>query len=298
METRRTFLQKTSALMFTTLASPTLLMASQGRIKNVGIQLWSLRDVIHQDTQKVLNRLAQFGYKEIESYGLEADKLHKFAPLEFKKMVTGLGMKLISSHTSFVRETDKPVKESLDVFAPKWKGIVETANQLGLKYLTIGWMPEHFRNSGDENKRSAEAVIKMSEYAAQQGVTLTYHNHDFEFKDYEGENLYDILLTQSNPKHLNFEMDLYWVVYAGKDPLPYFENHPHRFFQWHVKDMSKSKREDNADLGQGAIDFVPIFQAIKKAGAKHFFVEQESGYNPDSITSAGNCLTFMKKLQF
>jgi sugar phosphate isomerase/epimerase len=297
METRRSFLQKTSVLALGALASPHLLTA-YGRVKNVGIQLWSLRDVIHKDTKNVLTRLAGFGYKELESYGLLPDKLHGFAPLEFKKMANDLGLKLISSHAPFGRLADKSVKESIDVFAPKWKATVETSNQLGLKYLTIAWIEEPLRNSLDECKRSIEAIIKMSEYAAQQGVTFTYHNHAFEFTDYDGKNMYDLFLQESDPKHLNFEMDLYWVVYAGKDPLRYFEKYPKRFFQWHVKDMSKLKREDNADLGQGAIDFVPIFQQMKKAGVKHFFVEQESGYSPDSITSVENCVEFMKNLKF
>lgn len=297
METRRLFLQKTGLIALGTMLSPALLDAT-AKVKNVGIQLYSLRDVIQKDTKNVMTALAKFGYKEIESYGIDSGNFHGIAAKEFKKMVEDLGMKLISAHAMPGRLADKSVKESIDVFAPKWKATVETANQAGLKYITVPYMEDNFRQSLDDYKQSVEALNKLGEYASSQGLKCTYHNHAFEFEQKEGQDLYEMMLTGCDAKYVNFEMDLYWVVFAGKDPLTYFEKYPKRFFQWHVKDMSKIKREENADLGQGAIDFTKIFQKAKQAGTKHFFVEQETGYNPDSITSVGNGFKYLKNMNY
>jgi len=251
-----------------------------------------------QDSKNVLTKLASFGYKELEAYGMDNEKAKAFFNADTKKLIGDLGMKMVSSHAMAGRIADKSVKDGIDVFAPNWKKTVALGLEMGLKYITIPWTEENFRQSLDGYKQCAEVLNKLGEYANKQGLKFSYHNHDFEFKEMEGQNLYDVMLKDCDPKFVQFEMDLYWVVYAGKDPLSFFNKYPGRFPQWHVKDMNKEDKTKNTDVGMGGMDFAKIFQAAKIAGAKHFFVEQETGYNPDSLSSAKNCADYLKKMNF
>ncbi len=266
---------------------------AKGMLKAFGIQLYTLRDVIAKDTRNVLSQLAKDGYKELEAFGIDSGKFHGFAAADFKKMVGDLGMKTIGAHAMPDVQLDKDTKQGLDVVVPGWKKSVETAKVGGLMYITCPWWKEAHRKTVDQLKKSAEIISMMGDYATQQGLKFTYHNHDFEFADIEGTNFYDILLAQTHPSTINFEMDLYWVVFAGKDPGYYFAKYPGRFHQFHVKDMDKSDRTKNTEIGKGSIDFAKIFQMARKSGVKHYFVEQETGYSPDSLTSAKLCADYL-----
>ena len=296
MENRREFIKKAGLLSLgAAFFSP---YAEASKVKKFGIQLYSLRDTIAKDTKNILTQLASYGYKELESYGVDSGKFHGFAPAEFKKMVDDLGMKVVSAHASWTRQQDKDVKDGIDVFAPKWKSSVEAAAHAGLKYINVPWTEGHFRKSVDDFKACAEALNKLGEYTVSQGLKFNYHNHAFEFDAIDGVEMMDVLLKECDPKYVNFEFDLYWVVFAGKDPVTYFEKYPGRFPQWHVKDMNKNKKEENADVGSGSIDFARLFKSAKKAGTKSFFVEHETNYNPDPITSAKNSAAYLKSLTY
>ncbi|MCU0446167.1 MAG: sugar phosphate isomerase/epimerase [Microscillaceae bacterium] len=296
MQNRRQFV-KTSALVSAgTLLSPSLVEAA--KVKSFGIQLYSLRDIVMQDHKNVLTKLASFGYKEIEAYGLDNEKAKSFFSADTKKLVADLGIKMVGSHAMPGRVADKPIAGNIDDFAPTWKRSVETGLQMGLKYITVPYTEEPFRKSKDDYKTLCEMLSKLAEYAVGQGLKFTYHNHDFEFATFDGEVMYDLMLKECDAKYVNFEMDLFWVVFAGKNPLDYFAKYPGRFKQWHVKDMDKIDKKLNTDVGKGAIDFAGIFKQAKLAGTKHFFIEQETGYNPDSTTSAKNCAEYIKTMKF
>lgn len=175
---------------------------------------------------------------------------------------------------------------------------VATANEAGLAYITFPFWLEQNRKTVDDFKKTAAILNLLGEYAARQGLKFTYHNHDFEFKAVDGVTFYDVLLNETDPKSVNFEMDLYWVVAAGKDPADYFAKHPGRFHQFHLKDMDKADRSKNTEVGKGSIDFAKILKMAPKAGTKHFFVEQENGYASDSLTSAALGAEFLKKLNY
>jgi sugar phosphate isomerase/epimerase len=296
MQNRRNFIKTTSLASLATLASTSL--AEAAKLKSFGIQLYSLRDIVMQDHKNVLTQLASFGYKELEAYGMDSEQTKHFFSADTKKLITDLGMKLISSHAMPGRVADKSVKGSIDDFAPNWKKTVETGLKMGLKYITVPYTEEPYRKNKDDYKQLIEMLNKLGEYTVNQGLKFTYHNHNFEFDTYDGEVMYDLMLRESDAKYVNFEMDLYWVVFAGKNPLDYFAKYPGRFKQWHVKDMDKIDKKLNTDVGKGAIDFVNIFKQAKLAGTKHFFVEQETGYNPDSTSSAKNCAIYMKDLKY
>jgi sugar phosphate isomerase/epimerase len=296
MQTRRSFLKQGGAALFSLSALP--VFSSSTKLKSFGIQLYTFRDIIGKDTQNVLNQLAAAGYKELEAYGLDSGMLFNQKPEEFKKRVDDLGMKLIGSHAGAGRQADKDVKQGLDALAPNWKKTVEAAKKAGLEYLTVPWTEDKFRKSADDIKRCAEVLNKIGEYTHSQELKFTYHNHAFEFEPVEGVIMYDQWLKETDPKTVNFEMDIYWIISAGKNPLDYFEKYPGRFPQWHVKDMNKADKKQNADVGTGSIDFISLFKAAKKAGVKHYFVEHETNYNPDPIGSAKNAATYLKNVNF
>jgi len=293
--TRRSFLSVSGAAALSAWAMP---YAQAATIKKIGIQLYTLRDVIEKDTRNVLAQLAKAGYKELEAYGIDSGKFHGFAASEFKKMVTDLGMKVVGTHAMPNVQFDKDPKAGLDAVAPNWKKTVEVAKAGGLTYITCPWWKEEHRRSVDDYKKSVSILNMLGEYASRQGLKFTYHNHHFEFEEMEGTNFYEALLKGTDPKLVNFEMDLFWVIAAGKDPVTYFTDYPGRFHQFHIKDMSKTDKTKNTEVGKGSIDFVKILKMAPKAGAKHFFVEQETGYSPDAVASARLSAQYLKKLNY
>ena len=293
---RRNFLKTTGTAAFAALALPHL--AEAAKLKSIGIQLYTLRDVIEKDTKNVLSLLAKAGYMELEAYGIDRGTFFGTPASDFKKMVSDLGMKTVGSHAMPAVQFDKNPKDGLDAVVPGWKKSVEIAKEAGLTHITFPYWVDQNRKTADDFKKSAAIMNLLGEYAAQQGLKFTYHNHDFEFKPVEGTSFYDVLLKETDPKFVNFEMDLFWVVAAGKNPADYFAKHPGRFHQFHIKDMDKTDKLKNTEVGKGSIDFAKILKLAPKAGAKHFFVEQENGYSPDSATSAKLSAGFLKKLNY
>nr|MCU0354738.1 sugar phosphate isomerase/epimerase [Cytophagales bacterium] len=225
MKTRRTFLKTAGVAALSAWAAP---FAQAANIKNIGIQLYTLRDVIEKDLRGIVAQLDEMGYKELEAYGIDRGSFFGIAPAEFKKFVSGLGMKVVGSHAMPDVKFDKNPKDGLDAVAPNWKKCVETAKTGGLTYITCPWWKEEHRKTADDFKKSAAILNLMGEYATQQGLKFTYHNHDFEFKTIANQigggkdpntpdlrvemvSFYDMLLKNTNPKAVNFEMDLYWV---------------------------------------------------------------------------------------
>ncbi|RYD69534.1 MAG: sugar phosphate isomerase/epimerase, partial [Sphingobacteriales bacterium] len=125
------------------------------------------------------------------------------------------------------------------------------------------------------------------------GIQMAYHNHDFEFKDFDGKTGFDILLAETDPGLVKIEMDIYWVVRGGADPVDLFKKHPGRFPLWHVKDMDKTDPGRNTEVGTGKIDFKKIFAHAKLAGLDFPFVEQEN-FTIDPYESIAKSAAYLK----
>jgi sugar phosphate isomerase/epimerase len=147
----------------------------------------------------------------------------------------------------------------------------------------------------DDYKRVAQKANEAGVLCKQAGLKLAYHNHDFEFIKFGNQTGYDILLQETDKKLVDFELDLYWVVRSGNDPLQLFKANPGRFKMWHVKDMDKSKVEWNTEIGEGSINFKAIFAEAKLSGMQHFFVEQETNYSPNPNGSIKTSLDYVSK---
>jgi len=249
--------------------------------KALGLQLYSLRDIIGGDPKGVLQKLASFGYQELEAYSYRDGKIFGMDYSEFCTYTKSLGMKVVSGHYGLDQ-----------IKGDTWKKAVEDARKNGQPLVVVPYIMPDQRKSIDDYKRIIADLNAAGEVANGMGVRMLYHNHDFEFAQLDGQVPYELMLKDLDPKKVGMELDLYWVVYAGQDPLKYFEKHPGRFEAWHIKDMSKEDRKRNADVGTGAIDFKPILAQAKQSGCKYFFVEQETypGASIDSIEASAKYL--------
>ncbi|WP_236137617.1 sugar phosphate isomerase/epimerase family protein [Mongoliitalea daihaiensis] len=237
-----------------------------------GVALYTLREAMGQDPKATLQRVADQGYAYIEAAGYADGKFYGMEPEEFKAFVTSIGLMPKSTHMGGV------TLENADEQ-------IEDARNAGFTYFVIPVPPMGMFTYGPEGlgmKGSAEELVQIlntiGEKCSAAGLKLLYHNHDFEFVPREdGVILTDYILDNTDPAHVNFEIDLYWTVKAGADPLAYFDKYPGRFLVWHLKDMDEEGRF--APVGSGTIDFASILQQRAKAGMVHYFVEQDQMFD-------------------
>lgn len=281
---RREFIQTVSMAAASTVMLPNLVSAAVKGEKALGLQLYSLRDIIGNDPKGVLQKVASFGYQELEAHSYKDGKIYGMDYSEFCGYAKSLGMKVVSGHYGLDQ-----------IKGDTWKRAVEDAKKNGQPLMVVPYLQAEQRQTLDDYKRIIEDLNVAGEVSDSMGIQLGYHNHDFEFTTLEGQLPYDLMLKELDPKKVTMEMDLFWVIYAGYDPLKYFEKYPGRFQAWHIKDMDKNDRKKNADIGTGSIDFKPILAKAKLAGCKYFLVEQET-YPGASIDSIAACATYLKKI--
>jgi len=272
METRRTFIRNASMLAAGGLVLPHLASAAaDNKNKVIGLQIYTVRNKIGKDLEGSLKKVAETGYQNIEAYGYGNRMILGKSPQDFRKMVEGFGMKMPSSHTV----TELTSSDAREALLDEWKITVEDMHTAGAQYVVYAHLGESERRNLDDYKRWADRFNHFGEISNDAGLRFGYHNHDFEFKEYDGKKGYDLFLEETEPDLVFFEPDLYWMTKAGIDPLTYFEKHPGRFELWHIKDMEDSPSKTFTEVGKGTIDFARIFKARETAGMKLFFVEQD-----------------------
>ncbi len=287
MNTRRNFIKQSGLITAGVMINPADLLKKQ---KSVGIQLYSVRDEIFKDPKGVLQKIATAGYNEVEMFGLDAitNKFYGLTVKEFAQLLKNNNLKSPSGHYM----PDKFLFENGN--GDDVKNFCDVCHTLGNKYFIIPWMSEEKRKNIDQYKVLAERINKAGELCKTTGIQLAYHNHDFEFADMNGEQGYNILLNNTDKDLVKMEMDLYWVVRAGYNPVELFKKHPGRFHLWHVKDMNKADKTKNTEVGNGTVDFKTIFANAKLSGVKHYMVEQENSYEPDIFTSIKTSCSYTK----
>ncbi len=256
---RRKFLQTSALLTAGALVSPRLIRAAaNAHVRDIGIQLYTVRKEMLADPTGTLKQLAKIGFKELESARSDKGNYYGLQAKEIKKITEDLGMKLRSGHVHVDAD---------------WKRSVEQAVETGQQYIISAVLPSPGQTV-DHYKQSAEAFNKLGEECKKAGLHFGYHNHDSEFDSEKGQVLYDVLLKYTDPALVTMEMDLGWVVAAGHDPFLYFRQHPGRFALWHLKDMDKVQKK-SVEFGTGKVDIKGLLHRAKQAGMKHFFLEQE-----------------------
>lgn len=284
MTNRRDFLKTTTAFTAATMIFPMVACAFEKKV--IGLQLYTVRDKIQQDLKTTLEKVAKIGYNSVEAAGYNvADGTFYGMPLKpFVQLLNSLGMPLNSSHTVF--ELDSAEK------------VIGDAASAGAKYIIYPYLSDQFRTNLDGWKATAEKFNKMGEIAKKNGIRFGYHNHAFEFDRMEDQIPYDLLLTQTDPSLVTFEMDLYWVTRGGHNPIDFFKKYPGRFELWHVKDMVKTEDMFFAPVGTGRLDFTDIFAEKKTAGMKYFFVEQDSFKDLDPMESVEMSFKYLNQAKF
>ncbi|MDT8392801.1 MAG: sugar phosphate isomerase/epimerase [Bacteroidales bacterium] len=258
---RRKFIQTTSAGIMAGMLMPEFVLAGISSKKHIGLQLYSLRDEIAQDLEGSLEKIAAIGYKNVEAASYSNGMFYGLKPADFRKLVEKYGMKAISSHATF--------KDSEIAVA------VNAHREAGIPYIVWPWIGTEERTTIDNYKTLAEKFNTIGMICRENDLNFGYHNHDFEFYPIEGKIPYDLLLESTDPAYVFMQIDLYWIVYAGKDPIALFEKYPGRFALWHVKDMAAGKSKKMTEVGSGVIDYKTLFEYASVSGMKEFFVEQD-----------------------
>jgi sugar phosphate isomerase/epimerase len=286
---RRTFIKQIGLAAAGTTLLPYIGCAAAEKTKKFGIQLYSLRNELPKDVEAVLAQIAKAGYSFVEGYGYsEKDGYFGLTSEKFKTLLDKYKLTSPSSHFDF-GVWEKTQDDSI------LTSYIKSAKALNQSFITIPHInPAIFKNA-DSAKAFAKKLNRAGQIVNEAGFKLGYHNHDIEFFDLNGTTGYDILLEETDPKLVDFEMDLYWVIRAKKDPLKYFKDHPGRFTLWHVKDMRKSNKTLNTEIGNGLIDFGPLFKNAALAGLKYPIMEQEN-FEIDPFESINKSALEMQKI--
>jgi sugar phosphate isomerase/epimerase len=282
---RRDFLKVTSALAsgiaFTGIGSQLAGCNSASKLsgnKNkFGLQLYSLRDDLPKDPKGILKQVASFGYQQIEGFEGSKGIYWGMKNTEFKSYLDELGMQMVSSHCNY--------KENLERKA-------DEATAIGIKYLMCPYLGP--QKDLDAFKRAAEVFNKSGEICRQRGLRFAYHNHDYSFKKVEGQYPQDVMMQNTDKALVDFELDMYWAVAAGQDPVEWFKKYPDRFRLGHVKDK---KGDQTVTLGTGTINYPAILKEAEKQGMQYFIVEQEQYEGTTPLAAAKDDAEYMKKLK-
>lgn len=282
MNSRRNFLKASGTFALGSLLLPNIAEAAKRKgVKDVGLQLYTVRKEMLEDNVGTLKKIASLGYKEIESAASEKGYYYGLKSAEIKKICNDLGMTLRSGHVHYD--------------ADKWQQTIDGAAESGQEYLIASVMPSKGQTV-DNYKHAAELFNTAGEACKKSNIDFGYHNHDSEFEKDNGKVLYDVLLENTNPEFVKMEMDLGWVVVTGNNPLDYFSKYPGRFPLWHLKDMDL-KEKHSVEFGKGSLDIKKMLQNSKKSGMKYFFIEQEE-YTGTAFDCLAYNMDYLKKLNY
>jgi sugar phosphate isomerase/epimerase len=290
--TRRNFLKNSSFAGAALLTAPHLnTIELLGGMIQPGVQLYSVRDALANDTKGSVKALAAMGYKRLEGFNLNEGKMFGMPVADFVKLISDHGMKMTSSHCGM---TLLDYNAATDTVGDKIKTAIDTAAAQGLSYVVCPWAIEADRLRLPELVKLMGAAGK---YAKKAGLRFGYHNHDFEFqvKGPDGRLMIEWFLHEVDPSVLDFEMDIYWVVKAGYQPTDWFRLYPNRWKLCHIKDMAATEKRETVEVGDGTIDFKPILKQSALAGLKHYFIELEH-YKTNSMDGVKKCRQNFLKL--
>ena len=256
---------------------------------STGLQLYSLRSqAALRGIPWVLDQVKAWGITEVEIAGMG-----NFSPEEFKSEVEKRGLKAVSSHFPYKR-----LKEDI-------AGVVKDAKALGIKFVGCAWI-DHKDAFDEAECRDAIATFnRAGEALAKEGVTFFYHAHGYEFQPHGDGTLLDLLITETKPEHVSYQMDVLWIVFPGQDPVKLLEKYGSRWKLMHLKDLKKgvatgslagkTDLTNDVTVGTGQVDWPAVLAAARKVGVQHYFIEDES---PTVMEQVPNSLAFMKAQGF
>ena len=240
----------------------------------IGLQLYTVRDAMAADVPGTLKKVSDMGYKYVELANYENRKFYGYAPADFKKLVSDLGMEIISSHTQV---------EGVGVTLDSARVMAEDHASIGIKYCIQPWIVEEMRTTVASYQRMAANWNQIGQVMKEFGMQFGYHNHNFEFATVEGKVPYfDVMLAELDKDLVIMELDMFWASKAGHNPVDIINKYPGRFQLFHFKDMYTRQdpfyeviKDDIAPVGEGVIDFKSIYAARETAGMKYLIVEED-----------------------
>lgn len=245
----------------------------------LALQLYTVRDELAKDYAGTVRKVAEMGYPGVEFAGAG-----NLSAEETRDLLQETGLGVAGYHTS------------IEALETQFEDILCFCQIIGSKYVGLAYLPEDYRTVGGYRK-AAQFLNKYGAVFKEVGLELYYHNHAFEFETLEGgQRGIDILYNETIPELVKLEIDVYWVQYAGESPAELIEAHSGRFPLIHLKDMTAGEGEQRtfAEVGEGILDFEPIFRAAEANGAAWYIVEQDRCAGP-SLESARISLQNLKK---
>ena len=252
--------------------------ASGREVWKTGLQLYTVRDLLKADFEGTLRHVAHLGYREVEFAGILGANVRRT-----RELLRDLGLAAPSLHLDYVSLRDN-AGPSFDV-----------AHVLGSRFVVCPWLDQSERQTADDWKRICDNLNTIGELAARSGLTLAYHNHDFEFANLAGGiQPYDVLLGRTDERFVKFELDVYWASKGHLDPAYVLKAHPSRFRLVHLKDMAKDG--STIEIGSGTLDFAKIIDASFQSGVRHVFVEQDVSADP--LRSIETSIGFLRRHRY
>lgn len=254
--------------------------------QEAGLQLYTFRNQMPKDVPGTLEKISKMGIRELEgggTYGLPVP--------EFKALLEKHKLKIVSVGADFNQLSDNP------------QASVDLAKTFDAKYVVVFWIPHEQPFGTEDAKKAVEVFNRAGKILKESGISLCYHPHGYEFTPYEQGTLFDYIATNTDPQYFNFEMDVFWVKHPGQDPVTLLEKYPGRFPLMHLKDRKHGTEgnqkghadvESNVVLGTGDVGIAAVMKAAKKAGVKHYFIEDESSRSMEQVPQS---LKFLKSLK-
>jgi sugar phosphate isomerase/epimerase len=253
----------------------------------IGLQLYSLRADFKKDVPGTMAKVASFGIKNVElasTYDMPPDK--------FLALLATNGLKAVSAHFPY------------DMYRTNAEAVAHQAQALGLKYAGCAWIPHEGDFDEKEARDAAKVFNEAGKVLAEHGFKFFYHTHGYEFQPYKDGTLFDLLMAETNPKFVRYQMDVFWIVHPGQDPVKLLNKYGNRFELMHVKDMKPGTKHDltghsdvnnDVQVGTGVMDWPAILGAAKKAGVKWYFIEDEADTAAQQIPGS---LKFLEGVKF
>lgn len=262
------------------------LFASPVFAQEIGVQLYSFRKQLPGNVPAMLKAISAMGIRELEggdTYGLPIE--------EFKLLLKKNKLQVICVGADFNELSQHPQE------------VIDRARTFGAKYVMVAWIPHEGQFSFDDARKAVAVFNTAGKLLKENGISLCYHMHGYEFGPYKDGTLFDYMVRSLNPAYANFEMDVFWVKHPGQDPVALLQKYPNRFLLMHLKDrkpgtegnqLGHADVESNVVLGTGDVGIAAIMKAAKSAGVKHYFIEDESSRSIEQIPLS---LSYLKSLK-
>lgn len=253
----------------------------------IGVQLYSVRNELEEDLRGTLAAVRNAGFTDVETYSL-----HGMTAPEYRALLDSVGLSVSASHMPYERVVNETA------------AVAEEAAALGAEWVVVPWIPHEEPFSAEDMERAIADFNTAAQALQQQGLKFAYHAHGYEFHEAEGGGtLFDTFLAETDPELVKVEMDVYWVVWPGQDPVAMLQAHPDRYRLLHIKDLRSDITEGDltghapldyqVPIGDGRIDWPSILSAAEEAGVEHYYIEYE---HTEPLTALEQSLEYLRSL--